>query len=84
MNEDRGPEMRKLLRRLFETPGRTHVRLHVSWGPDAHLLTAEERARHLNEAFDAIDRRDWADITPPRTASGIPGCGRQFRAPSLA
>lgn len=46
------PEMDRLKERLFDTPGRTLVHFHVSWGPKAHLLTSEERAKVLNDAFD--------------------------------
>jgi hypothetical protein len=52
-------EIDKLTSRLFDRPGRTHIGFSVSWGPDAHLLTPEQRAAELNRVMDAIERGDY-------------------------
>lgn len=51
-------ELERLKQRLHGTKN-----FHVSWGPEAHLLTTEQRAAELNKAFDAIEAGDYEDIT---------------------
>ena len=46
-------EKEKLIKRLLGSKN-----FSVSWGPDAHLLTAEERCKIINDAFDQIDAGD--------------------------
>jgi hypothetical protein len=51
-----GPEEQRLIDRLFNDPTRKTVNFHVSWGPDAHRITREERAAAINHALDATER----------------------------
>jgi hypothetical protein len=48
-----GPEDRKLREHMKDA-----AQFHVTWGPEAHTLTVEERAKVLNDAFDQIARGD--------------------------
>lgn len=52
-------EMERLINRLCHNPDFKLTGFHVSWGPDAHLLTPEERAAELNRAMDAVDRGEF-------------------------
>jgi len=52
MADEHGPEMQRLLDRLFNDPSRTLRHFNVWWGDKAHELTTEERAKVLNDAFD--------------------------------
>lgn len=47
-----GPEAMKLRARLHHA---YHV--HFDWGPKAHLLTPEERAKVVNDALDDVGAR---------------------------
>lgn len=52
-------EIEKLQARLYDDKTKTHAFLSVTWGPEAHLLTPEERARHLNECMDRVAAGDY-------------------------
>lgn len=52
MADEHGPEMQRLLDRLFNDPNRTLCHFNVWWGEKAHELTTEERAKVLNNVFD--------------------------------
>lgn len=45
------PEFERLMKRLGVDEGRL-INFHVSWGPDAHKLTPEERCAAINRAMD--------------------------------
>ncbi len=49
-------EIEKLKDRLFGDPDKQLKNFNVFWGPKAHLLTTEERAKVINDAMDQIDR----------------------------
>jgi hypothetical protein len=51
-----GLEEQRLIDRLFNDPTRKTVNFHVSWGPEAHKISREERCAALNHALDAVDR----------------------------
>lgn len=48
-----GPEEQKLREHLKDA-----MHFNVWWGPEAHKLTVEQRAKTLNDAFDQIARGD--------------------------
>lgn len=51
-------EKEKLMNRLFGDPNMKLKNFKVFWGPKAHLITAEERAKVLNDAMDQVERGD--------------------------
>lgn len=51
-------EKEKLMNRLFGNPNMKLKNFNVFWGPEAHLITAEERAKVLNDAMDQVERGD--------------------------
>lgn len=53
--ETHGPEMTKLLDRLFNNPDKKLRNFNVFWGPNSHLLSIEELAKHLNDVQDQVD-----------------------------
>ncbi len=50
------------LERLKERLGGRFKNFRVTWGPEAHKLTQEERAAQLNKFFDAIEAGDCENI----------------------
>lgn len=46
-------ELERLKNRLFGDPTKKVTNFNVFWGPEAHKLTAEERAAEINKALDA-------------------------------
>jgi hypothetical protein len=50
-----GPEIARLLSRLFDNPKRRLRHMHVSWGDKAHEMTVEERAAAINRMLDDHD-----------------------------
>ena len=57
------PEQDRLKRRLLEMWGIEQLQdFHVTWGPLAAQATEEERAKAVNQAFDAIDAGDYEVI----------------------
>lgn len=60
MSDDRiqttGPEMSRLLARLFDNPKRKLVNFNAWWGPDAEMATVEQRAAAINRMLDADER----------------------------
>lgn len=57
-------ELDKLKERLFGDPDKKLMNFNVFWGPEAHTLTPEERAKAINEVFDALDRGDCRKLEP--------------------
>jgi hypothetical protein len=54
-NADRGPEMQRLVERLYGNPARRSLNFNAWWGPEAHKLTVEERAASINHMLDEIE-----------------------------
>jgi len=63
------PEMERLLDRLFPKDGPKIRNIHFDWGPRAHTLTTEARARIINAALDdagaGVDIYIRADFPEP-------------------
>lgn len=55
MSEQHGPEMTRLLSRLFDDPTRRLLNFGIFPGPDAHKSTVEELAAAINVAFDEVE-----------------------------
>lgn len=66
------PEKDKLQEYLFGEESRKLVNFHVSWGPNAHLLSVEERYaainRALEQAGDVVENVDEYDSRKSRKA----------------
>ena len=66
-------EMERLLDRLFPEDGPHIKNIHIEWGPEAHRLTPEERARVINKVLDEVRPGASHD----RRTEGARGCGNR-------
>lgn len=53
--EDHGPEMTRLLDRLYGDPNKRTMNFNIFPGPLWDTLTMEERAKTLNDAMDSVE-----------------------------
>jgi hypothetical protein len=53
-------EIDKLVKRLSGVKN-----FHVSWGPEAHKLSSEQRAKAINDIMDEIDARNYEPMDFP-------------------
>lgn len=49
--------LKKLEDMLFHDPTKELLNISVTWGPDAHLMTVEERAQALLNALNAAETK---------------------------
>jgi hypothetical protein len=54
-------ESQKLIDRLCNNPEKKLVNFHVDWGPEAHKLSVEERAKVINDVLDQIENGDYEE-----------------------
>lgn len=59
---EHGPEMKRLLDRLYGDPTKRTMHFNITPGPKYHELTMEERAAVINRALDAIENGEAEEI----------------------
>lgn len=60
---EHGPEMTRLLDRLFGDPNKKTMNFNVFPGPKWNELSEEERAKTINDALDSIEDGTAEEIT---------------------
>jgi hypothetical protein len=80
MTDDaRGPEMTRLLDRLYGNPKRRVVHFNAWWGPNAHKLTVEERAATINRWLDEIEEGRATPVSFDEDFEQIDASGMEAR-----